>query len=200
MGLKQRRGEGREGDTPCCILGGVAQNLKSVKHLATCNWTQLRPFARSLNALFGIKAQCDPYLQVHTRQWACSGSNTLVTCNCGVVLRDHNDVIEFNCCNEPLYFDQVTPIRVKVKSKRRLSPGISITQTQISSYVAYKVSLLLQNTTLSLICGIEHISLTFAVGFLEQSQSVFNKSAQGENFKLLLSRSRSIEKDDQLTH
>ena len=90
------------------------------------------------------------------------------------MLRDHNDVIEFNCCNERLHYDHVTPIRVKVRSKQRLSPGISITQTQMSFYAQYKVSLLLQSTTLSLICEMEHISLTFAAGFVEQSQFIFN--------------------------
>jgi len=65
--------------------------------------------------------------EVHTRQWACGRAR--VTCNCGVVLRDHNDVIEFNCCNELLFYDQATPMRFKVRSKKRLAPGISITQT-----------------------------------------------------------------------
>ena len=117
-----------------------------------------------------------------------------MTCNCGLVLRDHNDVIEFNCCNEHLRYDRVTAIRVKVRSKQRLSPGISITQTQMSFYAQYKVSLLLQSTTLSLICGMEHISLTFAAGFVKQSQFIFNNSTLGENFKLLLCR-RSVEID-----
>ena len=44
----------------------------------------------------------------------------------------------------------------------------------MSFYAQYKVSLLLQSTTLSLICGMEHISLTFATGFVEQSQFIFN--------------------------
>ncbi|XP_022804686.1 von Willebrand factor D and EGF domain-containing protein-like, partial [Stylophora pistillata] len=65
--------------------------------------------------------------EVHTRQWVCS--EFAETCNCGAVIRDHNDVIEFNCCNENRYFDRTTPIRVKVRSEKRLAPGISITQT-----------------------------------------------------------------------
>ena len=44
----------------------------------------------------------------------------------------------------------------------------------MSFYAQYKVSLLLQSTTLSLICEMEHISLTFAAGFVEQSQFIFN--------------------------
>ena len=58
----------------------------------------------------------------------------------------------------------------------------------MSFYAQYKVSLLLQSTTLSVICRIEYISLTFAAGFVEQSQFIFNKSTLGENFKLLLCR------------
>ena len=64
----------------------------------------------------------------------------------------------------------------------------------MSFYAQYKVSLLLQSTTLSLICGMEHISLTFAAEFVKQSQFIFNNSTLGENFKLLLCR-RSVEID-----
>ena len=42
------------------------------------------------------------------------------------MLRDHNDVIEFNGCNEFLEQDWTTPIIVKIKSKKCLAPGISI--------------------------------------------------------------------------
>lgn len=67
------------------------------------------------------------FFEVHTRQWVCSTNAD--TCNCGAVLRDHNNVIEFNCCNGNLHYDQTTPVRVRVRSKNRLSPGISVTQT-----------------------------------------------------------------------
>ncbi|XP_068690653.1 neurogenic locus notch homolog protein 1-like, partial [Montipora foliosa] len=63
------------------------------------------------------------YFEIQTRQWSCGRS---VTCNCGVVIRDHNDVIEFNCCNDFLKQDSRTPLRVKIRSEKRLSPGISI--------------------------------------------------------------------------
>jgi len=56
-----------------------------------------------------------------------------------VVLRDHNDVIEFNCCNENLYYDHTTPIRYKVRSKKRLAPGISIKQQFPGFYSRYEV-------------------------------------------------------------
>ena len=76
-------------------------------------------------------------------QWICS--DTADTCNCGTVLRDHNDVIEFNCCNENLHFDHTSPIRVKVRSRKRLAPGIHITQTFSGFYSEYVVSVSSQN-------------------------------------------------------
>jgi len=63
--------------------------------------------------------------EVQTRQWACNTDKT-VSCNCGAVLRDHNDVIEFSCCNDLLTRDFITPITVKIRSKKCLAPGISI--------------------------------------------------------------------------
>lgn len=51
-----------------------------------------------------------------------------MTCNCGAVLRDHNDVIEFNCCNKDLMFQNThpTPLQVKLRSKKCLRPGIHL--------------------------------------------------------------------------
>ena len=76
--------------------------------------------------------------QVHTRLWSCGGS---ATCNCGVVLRDHNDVIEFSCCNQDLVYSDVTPLIAKLRSKKRLAPGILITQTIPGFNSQYLVSL-----------------------------------------------------------
>ena len=45
-------------------------------------------------------------------------------------MRDHNDVIEFNCCNDHMVRDGTTPLRVRIRSKKCLSPGISITKLQ----------------------------------------------------------------------
>ncbi|XP_067041983.1 uncharacterized protein [Acropora muricata] len=73
------------------------------------------------------------HFEVQTRQWSCGGT---VTCNCGVVLRDHNDVIEFNCCNDHMKRDYTTPIRVKIRSKKCLSPGIVIKKLQSSVHNA----------------------------------------------------------------
>ncbi|KAJ7392897.1 hypothetical protein OS493_008134 [Desmophyllum pertusum] len=63
--------------------------------------------------------------EVQTRQWACNNEKT-ISCNCGAVLRDHNDVIEFNCCNKNRKRDETTPITVKIRSNKCLAPGISI--------------------------------------------------------------------------
>ena len=65
-------------------------------------------------------------LQVHVRHWACNWGGRVVSCNCGVVLRDHNDVIELSCCNAILYHDTTTPLTLKIRSKKCLAPGISI--------------------------------------------------------------------------
>ena len=134
----------------CCAKSETGQTLSYAQSDATsqyCWANNVGSFCVRLHVVLVplivyTKAQCDSYLQVHTRQWACvgPGSNTLVTCNCGLVLRDYNDVIEFNCCNERLHYDFVTPIRVKVRSKQRLSPGISITQTLMGHYTQYVVS------------------------------------------------------------
>lgn len=89
------------------------------------------------------------YLQVQTRQWACDnkpfpkgGHNGAgrISCNCGVVLRDHNDVIEFSCCNVPMVRDRRTPITVKIRSKKCLSPGISIRNVMPGVNGKYEVS------------------------------------------------------------
>ena len=63
-----------------------------------------------------------------------------MTCNCGAVLRDHNDVIELNCCNDLLTRDSTTPITVKIRSKKCLSPGITIKKIINGDSVDYEVS------------------------------------------------------------
>ena len=66
--------------------------------------------------------------QVQTKQWACNRRG--VTCNCGVVIRDHNDLISFSCCGNPpkVYRDDFTPMSVEIPRKKCLAPGITITQ------------------------------------------------------------------------
>lgn len=90
------------------------------------------------------------YFQVHTRQWACDGEKFpegghngagRLSCNCGAVLRDHNDVIEFSCCNKAMVRDRRTPITVKIRSKKCLSPGISIKRVMPGINGIYEVSI-----------------------------------------------------------
>ena len=74
---------------------------------------------------------------MQTRQWSCG---TGPSCNCGAVLRDHNDVIAFSCCNDLLTRDVTTPITVKILSKKCLAPGISIRNTIQGVNGQYEVS------------------------------------------------------------
>ena len=78
-------------------------------------------------------------LKVQTRQWACNYAG--VTCNCGAVLRDHNDVIEFNCCNKDLKFQNThpTPLQVKIRSPKCLRPGINVLKKSNGGNIAYTV-------------------------------------------------------------
>ncbi|XP_022807283.1 von Willebrand factor D and EGF domain-containing protein-like isoform X1 [Stylophora pistillata] len=74
--------------------------------------------------------------EVQTRQWRCGG---FPTCNCGAVVRDHNNVIEFSCCNDLLTRDSTTPITVKIRGKKCLSPGISINKMINGRNIDYEV-------------------------------------------------------------
>ncbi|XP_068719986.1 von Willebrand factor D and EGF domain-containing protein-like [Montipora capricornis] len=85
---------------------------------------------------FILYKNSERHFEVHTRHWTCWGS---ATCNCGVVVRDHNDVIEFNCCNEFLEHAISTPLRVKIRSGKCLSPGISINNVTPGGHVSYEV-------------------------------------------------------------
>ncbi|XP_074620014.1 uncharacterized protein LOC141878864 isoform X2 [Acropora palmata] len=66
--------------------------------------------------------------EVQTKQWSCNRQG--ITCNCGVVIRDHNDLISFSCCGNPpkVYRDDFTPISVDIPRKKCLAPGITMTQ------------------------------------------------------------------------
>jgi len=67
--------------------------------------------------------------KVLTRQWSCNNAR-LVTCNCGVIIRDHNDLIKFSCCGDPpkTFRDATTPIVVDIPRAKCLAPGITIHQ------------------------------------------------------------------------
>lgn len=58
------------------------------------------------------------------------------------MLRDHNDVIEFNSCNKDLTFqnDHPTPLKFKVRSPHKcLRPGISVRKRSNGGNDEYKV-------------------------------------------------------------
>ena len=62
-------------------------------------------------------------------------------------MRDHNDVIEFNCCNDLLTQDSTTPLKIQVRSNKSLSPGISIYKIQSGVQTAkYQVRLAMINS------------------------------------------------------
>ena len=87
-----------------------------------------------------LRVSFNLHLKVQTRQWNC-GANVgwVATCNCGVVIRDHNDVIEFTVCSDSLRYNKITPIRYSVRSKKCLSPGVSIKSKIGGSSVDYEV-------------------------------------------------------------
>ena len=82
---------------------------------------------RSPKTLARSKSLCSLF-QVQTKQWGCNRQG--ITCNCGVVIRDHNDLISFSCCGKPpkVHRDDFTPISVDIPRKKCLAPGITITQ------------------------------------------------------------------------
>ena len=55
-------------------------------------------------------------------------------------MRDHNDVIEFTICSDSLRFNEITPIRYRVLSKKCLSSGVSIKSKIGGRSVDYEVS------------------------------------------------------------
>ena len=81
---------------------------------------------RTPKTLACSKSLCFPF-QVQTKKWSCNRQR--ITCNCGVVIRDHNDLISFSCCGNPpkVYRDDFTPISVDIPRKKCLAPGITIT-------------------------------------------------------------------------
>ncbi|CAH3035734.1 unnamed protein product [Porites lobata] len=104
---------------------------------ASGRWGSRSSFAFMEQGDFILYRNSERNFEVHTRLWSCGGS---ATCNCGVVLRDHNDVIEFTCCNQDLVYSDVTPLIAKLRSKKRLAPGILITQTIPGSNSQYLVT------------------------------------------------------------
>ena len=122
-------------------------NFASAK---TCFVPFLRPFPFLLYPLSNVgslgRLHCFSRLifslKVQTRQWNC-GANIgwVATCNCGAVVRDHNDVIEFTICSDSLRYNKITPIRYRILSRKCLSPGVSIKRKIGGRSVDYEVRL-----------------------------------------------------------
>ena len=93
---------------------------------------------RTPKTLACSKSLCSLF-QVQTKQWGCNGQG--ITCNCGVVIRDHNDLLSFSCCGNPpkAYRDDFTPMRVEIPRQKCLAPGITITQMIKGFNSKYKV-------------------------------------------------------------
>ncbi|XP_068703048.1 von Willebrand factor D and EGF domain-containing protein-like isoform X2 [Montipora foliosa] len=77
---------------------------------------------------FRLYRNKERHFEVQTRQWECNRKG--VTCNCGVIIRDHNDLISFSCCGSPPQYsrDDSTPIMVEIPRQKCLAPGITIRQ------------------------------------------------------------------------
>lgn len=58
-------------------------------------------------------------------------------------MRDHNDVIEFTICSDSLRYNEITPIRYRILSKKCLSSGVSIKSKIGGRSVDYEVNHLL---------------------------------------------------------
>ncbi|XP_001626966.2 von Willebrand factor D and EGF domain-containing protein [Nematostella vectensis] len=80
--------------------------------------------------------------EVHTRLWLCAHNHGRdITCNCGVAIREGNDVIVFSTCNDELIYNQPTKLISKIRSKGNLAPGTHIYKNNTGSQTKYTVIL-----------------------------------------------------------
>lgn len=63
-------------------------------------------------------------------------------------MRDHNDVIEFSCCNDIMIRDSTTPLRIIRRRQGCLAQWISIKNYIAGINAYYKVGLKLQENNL----------------------------------------------------
>ncbi|XP_068711982.1 von Willebrand factor D and EGF domain-containing protein-like [Montipora foliosa] len=79
------------------------------------------------------------HFEVQTKQWGCDRKE--ITCNCGVIIRDHNDLINFSCCGDPPrpIRDATTPIRIDIPRKKCLAPRITIRESMNGKNTVYEV-------------------------------------------------------------
>ena len=63
-----------------------------------------------------------------------------MTCNCGVAIREHNDVIVLDTCTQDLVMRNGMPMKIRIPSGRKLRKGTYILGRHPSGYSEYEVS------------------------------------------------------------
>ncbi|PFX18968.1 Neurogenic locus Notch protein [Stylophora pistillata] len=77
------------------------------------------------------------FFEIHTRLWTCWS----VTCNCGVAIREHNDVIILYTCTQDLVQRNGMPMKIRIPSQRKLRKGTHILGRHPGGYSEYEVRL-----------------------------------------------------------
>ena len=63
-----------------------------------------------------------------------------MTCNCGVAIREHNDVIVLDTCTQDLVMRNGMPMKIRIPSGRKLRKGTYILGRHPGGYSEYEVS------------------------------------------------------------
>lgn len=74
------------------------------------------------------------FFEIHTRLWTCWS----VTCNCGVAIREHNDVIVLDTCTQDLVMRNGMPMKIRIPSGRKLRKGTYILGRHPGGYSEYE--------------------------------------------------------------
>ncbi|XP_031549644.1 von Willebrand factor D and EGF domain-containing protein-like isoform X2 [Actinia tenebrosa] len=77
-------------------------------------------------------------VEVHSRLWTCNGG---VSCNCGVAIRENNDIIVLTVCNELLMRNDYTKFKAYLPRGKKIARGTHIYRTVTGSSVDFKVIL-----------------------------------------------------------
>nr|XP_058945176.1 von Willebrand factor D and EGF domain-containing protein-like [Pocillopora verrucosa] len=86
---------------------------------------------------FVLYRNLDRYFEVQTRLWNCWDR----ACDCGVAIREHNDVIVLDTCTADLHLRYGMPMKIRIPSKRRLRKGTEILVRHPGGYSEYEVRL-----------------------------------------------------------
>ncbi|XP_031572274.1 von Willebrand factor D and EGF domain-containing protein-like [Actinia tenebrosa] len=78
------------------------------------------------------------HVEIHSRLWSCNGG---VSCNCGVAIREDNDLIILSVCNKDLSLHESALRRFKAYVPRPISHGTHVYRTLTGSSVKYQVIL-----------------------------------------------------------